>query len=86
MADETITLADVERIIAERLAAEDQKRADEQTHAAEEAQRIADAVAVERAKWEQDTAANRRLPMDVPTWRSTATCGATTTWTKANCR
>ncbi len=65
MAEETtITQADVERIIAERLAAEKKQREDEAAAQQAVQNQIAAAVTAERAKWDAETAANRRLPME----------------------
>jgi hypothetical protein len=67
MAEETImTEAEVERRIADALAAQDQRRAEKAAARQAEEDRIAVAVTEARAKWEADSAASRRLPMDVP--------------------
>jgi len=58
----SLTPADVEQIVAQRLDAERQSVAAAAAAAQEQQARIDAAVTEARAKWEQDTAANRRLP------------------------
>lgn len=64
--EKTITLADVERLVEERLASERKAAQDAADAAQAEQERIQAAVDEARAKWEADTAESRRLPEGAP--------------------